>query len=292
MKTFFLIILTGVSFIVVGQDLAQVDDFGPNKGNLKMYHYVSSNLSPEQKVPLVLVLHGCTQSAQLIANETGWNKLADSLHFMVVYPEQKQINNVTKCFNFFIGFKAKKDKGEVASIRQMMDYCFEHYLIDSTQVFITGMSAGGGMSNAMLNLYPELFNAGALIGAPSTLMGTNKSKLTQQPRIAILQGDKDLVVSKNHAEKNLRHWLEKHEMTEDNKTEQENYQGNEQLTAQFYTYENKQAKVVLLLAKGVAHKVLIDPGEEISKGGEMDFHTEDIDFHSTYWIADFFGLVK
>ena len=292
MKTFFLIIFTGVSFIVVGQDLAQVDDFGPNKGNLKMYHYVSSNLSPEQKVPLVLVLHGCTQSAQLIANETGWNKLADSLHFMVVYPEQKQINNVPKCFNFFIGFKAKKDKGEVASIRQMMDYCFEHYLIDSTQVFITGMSAGGGMSNAMLNLYPELFNAGALIGAPSTLMGTNKSKLTQQPRIAILQGDKDLVVSKNHAEKNLRHWLEKHEMTEDNKTEQENYQGNEQLTAQFYTYENKQAKVVLLLAKGVAHKVLIDPGEEISKGGEMDFHTEDIDFHSTYWIADFFGLVK
>lgn len=292
MKRLIFILLITVYYPVFTQNITKIDDFGENKGNLKMYTYFPENLPSNQKIPLVLVLHGCTQSAHQIAKETGWNKLADSLHFIVVYPEQKQINNVTKCFNFFIGYMAKKDQGEVASIRQMIDYCFNHYKIDRAQVFITGMSAGGGMSNAMLNAYPELFNAGALLGAPSTLAEVNTAPLTLQPKIAILQGKEDKIVPQKHAEKNLEHWLNLHQINSEEKIVVENYQGHHQLVVEYYKDEKETTQVVLLWAKEVAHKILINPGEEIKKGGEKDFHTEEIGFHSTYWIADFFGLVK
>ena len=82
-------------------NLTKVKNFGKNKGNLKMYTYVPNNLDTSKKNPLVFVLHGCTQCASQISKETGWNKLADSLNFIVVYPEQRKINNVAKCYNFF-----------------------------------------------------------------------------------------------------------------------------------------------------------------------------------------------
>lgn len=287
MKFSFFIITIVCSFSITAQTLFKVEKFGENKGNLKMYTYVPNDLDVTRKSPLVFVLHGCTQSANQIANATGWNKLADSLHFIVVYPEQKQINNATKCFNFFVGFKAKKEKGEVASIRQMVDYCFKNYKIDSTQIFITGMSAGGGMSNAMLNAYPQLFNAGAIIAGPSTLFDENKSINEKQPRIAILQGEEDHVVPKGQATKILTHWLNKHQIDKESVIEEKNYLGIPQLTVQQY-----DDKVILLKANDVGHKLMIDTGEQLSQGGENDFYTVDIDFHSTFWIAQFFGLAE
>lgn len=286
-----IIFLTFSIFSFAQHTLTQIEAFGLNKGNLKMYAYIPKNMDKTEKIPLVFVLHGCTQSAKQISSETGWNKLADSFNFMVVYPEQRQVNNATKCFNFFIGFKAKKDKGEVASIKQMIDYCFTNFTIDSSMVFITGMSAGGGMSNALLNAYPELFNAGALLAAPSNLFDANKVNPEKQPRIAILQGNDDQIVPKKNSEELLNQWLIKHQMNSINVEETSNYLGNSLLKAKFYYNKNKEVKIISLLVNDVTHKLLIHPGEAINEGGEPDFHTQDINFHSTYWIALFFGLV-
>lgn len=279
--------------IFAQNDLTKVKKFGKNKGNLKMYTYIPKKLNTSQKTPLVFVLHGCTQCASQISKQTGWNKLADSLNFIVVYPEQRLINNVAKCYNFFLSFDAKKDKGEVASIKQMVDYCFTNYNIDSSMVFITGMSAGGGMSNAMLNAYPTLFNAGALLAAPSILFNRNSevSAPENQPRVAILQGEKDKIVTPKNADKILNHWIKRHQLETSNVEVKENYLGNPLLNAQFYN-NNVRTKIISLRAEKIAHKLLITPGEEINKGGKMDFHTRDIGFHSTYWIAEFFGLVS
>lgn len=291
-RNLFLIVCLFFSLFSSAQNtLTQVEDFGANKGNLKMYAYIPNKISKNTKTPLILVLHGCTQSAEQISKETGWNKLADSLNFMVIYPEQRQINNAPKCFNFFIGFKSKKDKGEVASIKQMIDYCFKNYSIDSSKVFITGMSAGGGMSNALLNAYPELFNAGALVAAPSNLFEANTLPPIKQPRIAILQGSDDPIVPKKNSDELLIQWLKKHQIDSANVEQTTHYLGNPLLQAQFFFNANKQVKVVSLLADGVKHKLLIHPGTGLNEGGEMDFHTQDIGFHSTYWIASFFGLV-
>ncbi len=288
-------ILTLISFIIFStisfsQNLNQVLEFGENKGNLKMYTYIPKKLNIKTPVPLVLVLHGCTQNAEMIARETGWNKLADSLNFIVVYPEQKQINNAAKCFNFFVGFEAKKDKGEVASIRQMISYCYSVYRIDSSQIFITGMSAGGGMSNAMLNAYPSLFNAGALFAAPSNIFNLNKDSI--QPRVAIMHGDDDKVVTPRNAEKITEQWIKKHAIDTNQTQVIREYNDNPLLTLTEYYNSSKELKLETLYAEGIKHKLLIKPGNKINQGGELDFHTQDVNFHSTYWVAKFFGLVK
>ncbi|MCB0401258.1 MAG: PHB depolymerase family esterase [Flavobacteriales bacterium] len=285
----FILTLTAFS-TAFSQDLTPIDDFGDNPGNLKLYTYIPKNLNTAEPVPLVLVLHGCTQSADMISRETGWNKLADSLNFIVIYPEQKQINNGAKCFNFFMGFEAKKDKGEVASIRTMIDYCFMNFKIDSSKVFITGMSAGGAMSNAMLNAYPELFNAGALLAAPSKIYQPDMEPI--QPRVAILQGDKDLVVIPRHARKITEQWTIKHHIDITKTETKKEYLNNPLLTATFYYNKENQLKLVSIFAEGLKHKLPIKPGTKITQGGEMDFHTVDINFHSTYWVAGFFGLVE
>jgi len=273
-------------------DLFEIKNFGKNKGNLKMYTYTPESLHQTNKISLVVVIHGCTQSAKLIAMETGWNKLADSLNFIVIYPEQKQINNAAKCYNFYLGFKAKKDKGEVASIKQMIDYSLKNYNIDSSQVFITGFSAGGAISNAMLNAYPQLFNAGALFAAPSNLFNQNKIPSQKQPKIAILQGEKDMVVPKGNANRILKQWLTKNELVDSNFVLKKDYLNNPLLTAKYFYNKSKQLKIISLKAQGIKHKLMITPGKSIKKGGKMDFHTVDVNFHSTYWVAKFFGLFK
>lgn len=291
MKITYLIVFVLIPFLVYSQnDLTKVDDFGENKGNLKMYTYIPKQLNTEEPVPVVFVLHGCTQSAEIIKNETGWNKLADSLNLIIVYPEQRQINNAAKCFNFYIGFKAKKDKGEVASIKNMIDYCYKNYYIDSTRIFITGMSAGGGISNAVLNAYPDHFKAGALIAAPDNLFGLNVNKY--QPKIAILQGDDDKVVTPRNAKKITLQWIKKHRIDITKNEIKKDYLNNPLLTATHYYNTNNELKIINISAAGIKHKLLIKPGNKLSEGGIMDQHTQDINFHSTYWIAQFFGLVK
>lgn len=257
-----------------------------------MYIYIPKNINQKERVPLVVVIHGCTQSAEMIANETGWNKLADSLNFIVVYPEQKQINNGAKCFNYFIGFKAKKDKGEVASIKQMINYSIPIYFIDDSKIFITGMSAGGGISNAMLNAYPELFNTGVLIAAPSNLFNPNKLESKKQPKIAIIQGEKDKIVPMGNADRILDQWLKKNAINDTNYVDKKEYLNNPLLSAKYFYNNEKELKIVVLTANDVGHKVLIKPGNKITEGGKMDVHTADINFHSTYWIAAFFGLTN
>tara|TARA_B100000809_G_scaffold131230_2_gene129038 strand:+ start:18178 stop:19062 length:885 start_codon:yes stop_codon:yes gene_type:complete len=293
MRILFSIILLALTFIGFSQrDLTQVANFGKNKGNLKMFQYIPANLNHSNPIPLVIVAHGCTQSAKLIANETGWNKLADSLNFIVIYPEQKQLNNVAKCYNFYLGFKAKKDKGEVASIKQMIDFSFKTRNIDSTKIFITGFSAGGGISNAMLNAYPNLFNAGVLFAAPSNLFKMNKETAEHQPKIAIIQGDKDMVVPKGNANRILKQWIEKNQFTDSAFVITKEYLNHPLLTSKEFFNTKNELKITLLSVKDLKHKVMISPGKPIERGGEIDFHTVDLNFHSTYWAAQFFELAK
>src|SRR6056297_3528506 len=133
--------------------LQQTEDFGSNPGNLLMYSYTPPQLSKGNH-PLVIVLHGCTQSAAEVAEQTGWNKLADSLGFFVLYPQTKFGNNVSKCFRWFSEKDIASNEGECGSIHQMTNYFMEQFPVDSNRVFITGVSAGGAMAVAMLARYP------------------------------------------------------------------------------------------------------------------------------------------
>ena len=134
---------------------------GSNLGNLKMVTMVPQGLP--KGAPLVVVLHGCTQNAAGYDVGSGWSSLATRHGFALLYPEQQSANNGNGCFNWFQPNDVTRDHGEVASIAQMIEQIVTAHTLDPARVYITGLSAGGAMTAAMLATYPELFAGGAII---------------------------------------------------------------------------------------------------------------------------------
>lgn len=141
--------------------LTEVHDFGSNPGNLRMYTYAPAELSASPG--LVVVLHGCTQSAAGYDYGSGWSVLAERYGFVVLYPEQQDANNPKRCFNWFQSGDIERGRGEAASIRQMVERAVDDHDIDRGKIFVTGLSAGGAMTATMLATYPDVFAGGAII---------------------------------------------------------------------------------------------------------------------------------
>ncbi len=154
--------------------LIEIEDFGENPGNLAFFlHPGGFDQNESLPRPLVIALHGCNQSAGALARTSDWNKLADQYAFYVIYPEQKILNNQSRCFNWF----KKKDYsghiGEVESIHQMVEYMKSNYLIDERQIFVYGLSAGAAMSVAYMANYPDEINSGAIFAGSAFGMAEN-----------------------------------------------------------------------------------------------------------------------
>ena len=115
------------------------------------------------KAPLVIALHGCSQTSDEYDHGTGWSSLADSLGFAVVYPQQQPANNPKNCFSWFLPGDIARGHGEALSIREMVEHAIATFAADRRKVFVTGLSAGGAMASVMLATYPEVFAGGAII---------------------------------------------------------------------------------------------------------------------------------
>ncbi len=133
-----------------------------NPGSLGARTYIPTDLAPG--APLVVVLHGCTQTAERYDAGTGWSHLADRLGFALLFPEQRRANNANLCFNWFQPGDIARDGGEAESIAQMVEAMVDRHALDRQRVFATGLSAGGAMTAVMLATYPDLFAGGAIIG--------------------------------------------------------------------------------------------------------------------------------
>lgn len=138
-----------------------MDNFGRNPGNLRALMHVPVGLPAG--APLVVVLHGCTQTAGAYDRGSGWSTLADRFGFAILYPEQQRGNNPNLCFNWFSPSDTRRGVGEAESIREMVVTAIERRRLDASRVFVTGLSAGGAMTSVMLATYPEMFCAGAII---------------------------------------------------------------------------------------------------------------------------------
>lgn len=154
-----------------GSRLKRLDGFGSNPGSLSAWCYIPQDMA---KTPaLVVVLHGCTQTAAGYDTGAGWSKLADDYGFAVLFPEQVHANNANLCFNWFNAEDIRRDGGEAMSIRQMIAAMVSAHGVDDRRIYITGLSAGGAMANAMLASYPEVFAGGAIIaGLPYAIAST------------------------------------------------------------------------------------------------------------------------
>jgi poly(hydroxyalkanoate) depolymerase family esterase len=151
--------------------LSDLGPFGPNPGSLGARTYVPPALAPGSA--LVVVLHGCTQSAAVYDHGSGWSTLAERHGFALLFPEQSSANNAAGCFNWFVPDDVRRGSGEAMSIHGMIRTMIDAHDLDPARVFVTGLSAGAASSMAMLAAYPELFAGGAIIaGLPYGCAGS------------------------------------------------------------------------------------------------------------------------
>ncbi len=283
-----------------------------------MFVHVPNSKQGTSTKPLVVVLHGCSQSAESIAAQTGWNKLSDQYGFYVLYPQQSLVNNPSLCFNWFNNGDVKKDKGESSSIIQMIDYMKRNYPVDNNKVFCYGVSAGGAMSVVLLANYPEIFKGGAtLAGGPfmpdfndaqrlqlmfnpkdesaeklgNPIKKLNPNFLGDYPNIVILQGKNDLVVNPKNADLLVKQWTNiNHTNTAFTDTLTE-FANNRSVTKFQFKNDSSQTKVTYYEIKFLGHAIPIDPGNAFNQGGEKGTYALDKDFFSTYYIGVDFGII-
>jgi len=298
-------------------NLIQIRPFDTNPGNLKLMFYDPGNI--KEKAPLVVVLHGCTQMAKGCAEQTGWNKLAKLHQFYVLYPEQIILNNVENCFNWYRSADQSRDKGEPASIMQMINYLKKNKNIDSTRIYIIGLSAGGAMSSIMMSVYPEVFDKGGVIGggpykatesainAGTSMLGMiakspedwgdlirkeNPNYKGSYPELIVFHGGLDPVVNSNNANQLIKQWVNIHQTDYVEDEHFEKFRNNEDVELTIYKNKQQQEIVRYYRVRGMGHAIAIDTGDCRTQGGKTGMFSFDKNFHSTYWAADFFGIIK
>lgn len=153
----------------------RVSDFGSNPGKLSMFVYSRQSL-PEAGAPLIVLLHGCGQSAAAFARDTGWAELADRFGIPLLLPEQSGENNQGRCFNWFRPTHVSRGFGEAMSIREMVAHAIDHFGCDPARVFVAGLSAGGAMAAALLAAYPDVFAGGAIVAGLPVGAATSASQ--------------------------------------------------------------------------------------------------------------------
>ena len=121
--------------------------------------YVPSSHVDGQSLPLIVMLHGCTQAPDDFAAGTQMNVIAEEHRCFVLYPEQSSAANQSRCWNWFRREDQVRDRGEPAIIAGMTLEIARRYGIDTRRVYIAGLSAGGAMAAVMTVTYPELFAA-------------------------------------------------------------------------------------------------------------------------------------
>lgn len=108
-------------------------------------------------LPLVVMLHGCTQSPEDFAIGTGMNAVAEEFGCLVAYPAQTQAANVQKCWNWFRPEDQARDSGEPALIAGIVGDILHDHPTDADRVYIAGLSAGGAAAAIMGDAYPDVF---------------------------------------------------------------------------------------------------------------------------------------
>ena len=333
--------------------LKEVTSFGTNPGNLKMYTYVPASLT--SSAPLVVVIHGSNMNAETMNKSTGWSHLADQYQFYLAFAQQQSSNNTSLAWNWSdytsSGDDQRGGSGEADSIKQIVDKMKSDYAIDSSKVFVTGMSSGGAMTAVMISAYPDVFNAGAIMaGVPymgyefssycQTTYPAADSKVNRHyqirtraychngtsfiydanaqsdftsktptqwgdlvrgpyshsgnyPKVLIIHGQSDSTVNLNNANDLVRQWTNLHS-TDQIAESSGTLSGSTNVT--YNEYENSGGIVVVktYFVNGGAHSIFVDPSAGYggySHSNSPYYSSTVTGFHSTYYIAKFFGIV-
>lgn len=116
--------------------------------------------------PLIVMLHGCTQTPDDFARGTRMNALAQKHGYVVAYPAQAQSKNASKCWNWFRSHDQQRGQGEPAIIAALTDHLAKVHELDRHRLYVAGLSAGGAMAAVLASTYPDVY---AAIGVHSGL---------------------------------------------------------------------------------------------------------------------------
>jgi poly(hydroxyalkanoate) depolymerase family esterase len=290
--------------------LAEITGFGPNPGDLRMFAYVPENLQPMPG--LVVVLHGCGQTAAGYDLGAGWSTLAKHYGFALLMPQQQHSNNGQGCFNWFNPEDTTRGSGEACSIRQMIARMVDEHEIDAHRIYITGLSAGGAMTTVMLATYPEMFAAGAVIAGLPFGVATNVREALNGmfqtpahpaaelgdlvrnasdhkgpwPRLSVWHGSADRTVNPANADEIIKQWLDVHQLpatpmsegTVDGYPRQIWWNADGETIVESYTITN------------MAHGTPLGLADNDERYGAEGAFLIEAGISSSYHIANFFGL--
>lgn len=290
--------------------LTETLQFGSNPGALRMFSYVPPGLP--DRCPLVVVLHGCTQSAASYDLGAGWSTLAERFGFALLLPEQQRSNNPNGCFNWFQSRDIERGHGEAASIRQMVMTMAASHGIDPARVFATGLSAGGAMTSVMLATYPDVFAGGAIVAGLPYGAATNVQQAFETmhqcpprtgrawgdlvrkasphkgpwPRVSVWHGGADGTVIPSNAVEIIKQWSDVHGLPVcpsfgakvDGYLRQVWVNGVGDEMIESYTIP------------GMAHGTPLATGAADNQCGTVGPFLLEVGISSSYHIARFFGL--
>lgn len=181
-----------------------------------------------ERLPLMVMLHGCGQDANAFARSTRMNRVAMRERFLVLYPEQDRLANAQGCWNWFDA-TAGRASGEAALIMKMIDQVCLLHPADPGRVAIAGLSAGASMAALLVTRHPDRFRAvamhsgvppgtahsslsalGAMYGRRATkpLEATPLEKESGWPPLLVIHGDADRVVALQNAHAAAQQWAE------------------------------------------------------------------------------------
>jgi poly(hydroxyalkanoate) depolymerase family esterase len=304
------------SLDAVSSKLKEVQDFGSNPGALRMFVHVPPQLTGGGAAatgsPLVIVLHGCSQTAESYDHGAGWSTLADRYGFALVLPQQQRSNNPNLCFNWFETGDIKRGQGEALSIRQMVDEMVRDHGIDPRRVYVTGLSAGGAMTCVMLATYPDVFAGGAIIaglpyGAASNVQEAFETmfqspkrpayewgELVREasthsgpwPRVSVWHGGADATVIPSNADEIVKQWTDVHGLV-GAPTRQSIVDG---YPRQVWRNSAGEELIESYTIPDMAHGTPLAVGSAENQCGVAGAFLLDVGISSSYHIAKFWGI--
>jgi len=178
-----------------------------NAAGTRAYKLYVPKCPAAEPMPLVVMLHGCTQDPDSFAAGTRMNTLADKEGFLVLYPAQSATANGAKCWNWFEPEHQVTDRGEPSLIAGITREVASNYPVDDKRIFVAGLSAGAAMAVILGATYPELYAAvGAHSGLPcgaaddllSAFAAMRGSAGSSRPQVARMHATPTIVFHGDH----------------------------------------------------------------------------------------------